>query len=446
MAGRRAWYLYGLWFCFTGLWCGGVFWGGFAAALHWVGDQRPWRLLWLASLLWPLGVEWLRTQVAWGFHWTLLGNLAADFPWLRQLAALGGVWLLSALIVMANVAIYVLLFRRHAPRFWITPAITAAVIAVAVAGGFAHVRALEDIEPQFDVAALQLSQDSYSQFDYTAFGMDKHYLRLTKQAYERFPGRFDMLVLPESIGFGGVSLDGTRSEALPGKPVSTIEQWMTALTPLLPDPNSILVFGIDTVEQGRDRNSALVMDNTGPVGWYHKRGLVPFAEYQPRLTGLVDLSGASQFHAGVDATPIAVGGLKLGLFICQEILFPELIRESTSSGATLLVSVGNDGVFSDPAVALVHAKLAQVRATETGRYLVRSMKTGVSAIVSPSGKVLAQIPSDKVGMIVFKVAPLEHMTPYVRFGDWPLILFGLGLGVFVLRRPRDLPFGATVGR
>jgi len=38
------------------------------------------------------------------------------------------------------------------------------------------------------------------------------------------------------------------------------------------------------------------------------------------------------------------------------------------------------------------------------------------------------------------------MTPYVRFGDWPLILFGLGLGVFVLRRPRDLPFGATVGR
>lgn len=129
----------------------------------------------------------------------------------------------------------------------------------------------------------------------------------------------------------------------------------------------------------------------------------------------------------------------LGGFICQEVLFPSLIRQSVLEGATILVSGGNDGVFANPAVAQVHADAAQIRAVETGRYLVRAMKTGISAIIDPQGREQARSRSSEPALLLGMISPHQGMTPYVRFGDWLLWVAGLviaGIWVGQSRRPR----------
>ena len=62
------------------------------------------------------------------------------------------------------------------------------------------------------------------------------------------------------------------------------------------------------------------------------------------------------------------------------------------------------------------------RAAETGRYLLRAMKTGVSAIIDPTGREIASAPVMKNGMLVSNVSARAELTPYVRFGDWPIPL------------------------
>jgi apolipoprotein N-acyltransferase len=126
-----------------------------------------------------------------------------------------------------------------------------------------------------------------------------------------------------------------------------------------------------------------------------------------------------------------------GTFICQEVLIPSLLRRSVLDGAEILVSGGNDGVFASPAVAAAHAAVARIRAVESGRYVLRAMKTGVSAIISPTGEEITRSTSAETALLKGQVEARRHLTPYVRFGPWPLWLsVAVILGALVLRLPR----------
>ena len=99
----------------------GGMWALFAVALKKMWQDRPWRLIWMAPTLW-VALEWIRVQLYWRFHWAVFGNTAADFPAIRQAAALGGPWLLSLLIVAVNCAVFLLLFGARPRRRNILPA------------------------------------------------------------------------------------------------------------------------------------------------------------------------------------------------------------------------------------------------------------------------------------------------------------------------------------
>ena len=200
-----------------------------------------------------------------------------------------------------------------------------------------------------------------------------------------------------------------------------------------------LILGTDTVEKGQVYNSMVAFTSRGISGWYHKRRLVPFAERTPRLWP-GSPRGGLQYSSGNDPRPISVSGLDLGVLICQEVLFPSLVRESVRAGATVLVSGGNDGVFANRAVAEVNARAAQLRAVESGRYLVRAMKTGITAVVDPTGTEVARSQSDGPTVILAKVEPLEDSTPYTCFGDWVVLVVAAGAMAawLVARRGRHI--------
>jgi apolipoprotein N-acyltransferase len=107
----------------------------------------------------------------------------------------------------------------------------------------------------------------------------------------------------------------------------------------------------------------------------------------------------------------------LGVSICYEAIFPGLARDFVRSGAELLVNVTNDGWYGRTSAPFQHLAMARLRAVETGRYLVRAANTGITAVVDPRGRVLAETSLFSETALVADVAWTRETTPYVQLGD-----------------------------
>ncbi len=432
----------------TGLWIGvsawiGFYWGLFARGLAWLARGNVLRMAWLAPALVVLLPEWLRALMVFDSTWGFLGNTVVPVPGILQLAALGGVSLLSGLVVLVNVAVLALLMPGpRAQRRWL-PAGVAALMVVGGIGGLLWSRSLPSIVPEGEgiaVAALQYHQEHYRASDYTSVGLEKAYLQLMHQAAQGELGDIDLLVLPESISYVPMSLDGSHKSDIPDEAQQSTENWQAAMRWVMgySDKPFHLVFGMDTIEKGELHNTMVFWNREGLKGHYHKQGLVPFGEYQPPLLKALGLRGRVQYTSGTQSRIVDLDGLKVGSFICQEVVEPQLLRRSVLDGAQLLASGGNDGVFTHPAVTEVNAMLARLRAVETGRYIVRAMKTGVSAVIAPTGEELRSSPGSEPFVAISRVKALDSITPYVRFGDWVVGLAALLMLGGVVRRLRPL--------
>jgi apolipoprotein N-acyltransferase len=158
---------------------------------------------------------------------------------------------------------------------------------------------------------------------------------------------------------------------------------------------------------------------------YHKMRLVPFGEYVPiesvlTLGGrysarVVDAVGA--FTPGTEYAIGEVEGHRLGVSICYEAIFPDLLREFTVRGADLLVNITNDGWYGRTSAPHQHFAMAVFRAVENGKYLVRAANTGITAVVDPRGRVLERTELFERRAIVRDVPIVPGTTFYGRHGD-----------------------------
>ncbi|HSN24047.1 MAG TPA: apolipoprotein N-acyltransferase, partial [Methylomicrobium sp.] len=90
--------------------------------------------------------------------------------------------------------------------------------------------------------------------------------------------------------------------------------------------------------------------------------------------------------------------------------------------AAYLVNVTNDGWFGNSIEPYQHLQIARMRAMETGRFLLRSTNTGVTAVIGPDGKIISQAPLFKATVLTETITPMGGMTPYASSGDKPVIL------------------------
>ena len=413
--------LNGLWFVVSAF--VGVFWGAFCLALSKLSRGSLLRMALFAPPLLILLPEWLRSLAVWDFQWGFLGNAAIDVPGILQLGALGGVWLLSWIVVLVNLAVLALISPEHPQQRWMLPAVVTGMALAAVGGGLwwsGSVPSRLSSSEGIPVAALQFHQKRYTANDYSAVGLEKAYLGLIAQAARGDLGEIELLVLPESISYVPLSIDGSRKAGIPDEAHRSLADWQRELGGALEagERRFDVILGTDTIERGHLHNTMVFWSREGLVGGYHKQGLVPFAEYQPALLGTLGIRGRVQYSPGTDSRLVTLGDIKIGTFICQEVLIPKYLRRTVRDGAQLLISGGNDGVFIDPAVAQVHAKLARLRAVESGRYIVRAMKTGISAVIAPNGQELRASPGSEPFVAISRVKAMNAVTPYVRFGDW----------------------------
>ena len=160
---------------------------------------------------------------------------------------------------------------------------------------------------------------------------------------------------------------------------------------------------------------------------YYKRHLVPFGEYLPFdkwLRPVLDLMKIpmSDFIPGDNTKPVVYAADEIiGVSICYEDVFGEEVIAALPE-ATILVNISNDAWFGNSIAPHQHLQMARMRALETGRYMLRATNTGISAIINEKGVIIASSPQFIPHVTSDNVKTFEGLTPYARFGNWPVIV------------------------
>jgi apolipoprotein N-acyltransferase len=194
---------------------------------------------------------------------------------------------------------------------------------------------------------------------------------------------------------------------------------------------STVLLGILRTDPESQRDQNIVVALTTPMQTYVKRHLVPFGEYFPvppfirswmRLMNLpyTDIMPGAANQPLLDAV-----GQRIAVTICYEDVFgAEQLRYLPD--ATLLVDVSNDAWFGDSIAPHQHLQIAQVRAAEAGRYLLRATNTGMTAVIDDGGRVEQTLPQFKPAVLKATVRGFDGATPYARVGNWLVVLLALG--------------------
>jgi len=181
---------------------------------------------------------------------------------------------------------------------------------------------------------------------------------------------------------------------------------------------------------GEPRNSSLLVRADGTTGKrYDKRHLVPFGEYVPLPAWFEHLAGVGKLVQGVGdfipgSAPVLFhldgpdGAHAFSTLICYESIFPALARQDVRLGAQWLVNQSDDSWYGASSAAAQGLMMAQVRAMENRRWLLRDTNDGITAVIDPYGRITAQLPRFAAAALEAGFSPETRLTLYTRYGDW----------------------------
>ena len=359
---------------------------------------------WVAPFVWPL-FEFVLAQGEVAFPWRPLGGTMTPWVPFIQPAALGGVYLVSAWLVLVNLLAWRLLYR---PRRLVTACALALVLLAPLLYSAARVR---PNRPWFRVAVLQPDVSPLDKGDRESRErIQADLIRMTADAAARHP---DLIVYPETATLVDVTRSPTIGRAIRGL-VDSLGIEIVTGTPL------------QDVARGTWHNGAVVLrpGQDSVRQRHYKLRLVPFSEkipYSDRLPLLRRIIGTADmgnWDIGHDRVVFDWSGGTLSCLICYEAIFPDLSRSFARLGARLLVAVTNDGWFGRLPGASQHAELAVMRAVENGIPMVRSANNGSSFVVDPYGRILCRTPLFSREILHATVPQPICPTPYRRYGDW----------------------------
>ncbi|MEU9156853.1 apolipoprotein N-acyltransferase [Streptomyces sp. NPDC048417] len=389
-----------------------------------------------AVLVLPSGwlmVELVRSWQGLGGPWGMLGATQWQVTPALRLASVGGVWLLSFLVVAVNVALTVLVCVREAR----VPAVASLVATAAATSAAWAWSPRPDVDGHVRIAVVQPGI-----VDGTDSG-DRRFAReeqLTRQLAGQRP---DLIVWGES----SVGYDlGDRPD---------LARRIAALSR---ETGADILVNVDARRSDRPGiyKSSLLVGADGPTGdRYDKMRLVPFGEYIPARSLLgwatsVGKAAGEDRRRGTEQVVMNVGhGLRIGPMVCFETAFPDMSRHLAQDGAEVLIGQTSTSSFQHSWAPEQHASLAALRAAETGRTMVHATLTGVSAVYGPDGQRLGPwLGTDASRAQVYEVPIARGVTPFVRYGDWTvdgalLVLAGFclseGLRAVRLRRSAAEP-------
>ena len=368
--------------------------------------------------LW-VGLEALRGVLFTGFPWLSLGFSQID-TWLSGWAPVVGVLGVSWFVVVTVGVVLYCFYGVKSPR----RVLSVVLLLVAWAGGFW----LNDVnwtKPAGEPIKVALLQGNIPQeikwlrsFRQINNGV---YLDMTRQQVD-----VDLVVWPET--------------AVPAFFHSVQGSLIPVLKREADDHQMDIILGLPVMPGGDSQYYNGLHSVRYPKEFYLKRHLVPLGEYMPLkpfstiILGFLDIP-LSDFSAGNNEQKLLTGG---GYPFASSICYEDVFQQTSIDGlpeAAYLVNVSNDTWFGDTIAPYQHLQMARMRALESGRYLLRSTNTGITAIVDPSGQITRQAPMFKRFSLTGEITPLKGATPFVQGGWWWfLILIAVMIVISFLKR------------
>jgi apolipoprotein N-acyltransferase len=347
-------------------------------------------------------VEWVRGWFLTGFPWLSLGYSQTG-TWMASIAPVLGVYGISALLLVGAGALVTLAMgsRREQRLAGIVLVLTWAVPLSLRGVAWTHAAAAP-----VSVAIVQgaIPQNEKWQATHRDDQLDT-YRDLTRSVLGA-----QVIVWPEA--------------ALPDI-AQNLKDYLLARYHEAMARQSALVIGVlREASNGDYFNSVLTLGARSD--WYDKMHLVPFTEAMPgpawarHWLEVLNLPYLGFAYGAADQPPLAAGGLILLPAICYDDAYGTSNLHMLPA-ANALVTVTNDGWFGHSTARYLHLQIAQMRSLETGRYLLRAANDGISAIIAPDGRVVAQAPGFVPAVLRGTVVPMVGMPPFARFGNWLII-------------------------
>lgn len=365
----------------------------------------------LFACLWT-SLEWWQAHSGWsGVPWARLSLGQAEMVPVLQSASVFGAYVVTFLIVAVNGLLAYLLL--HPSKRLLCGGLAAGLFLGNIAFGTVRMATMTEDGPTLRVAAIQGNQSS---LEYWGLGTMSEVMEvygdLSRAAAE---AGAELIVWPETCIPANIDRSGW------------VYDYVTELSAECGVP---ILCGLFTrVEEGSDAdyNSivAALPDGTVHGTVYNKRNPVPFGEFVPfralittLIPPLAEINTlAEDIPAGEDSVVFDLDVGRIGPLICFDSIYERNALDSIKNGAALLAVSTNDSWFQDSRGVWMHHAQSQLRAIETGRYVVRAANTGVSSVISNRGEVLESLGALKTGYVLEEVRLSERVTVYSVIGN-----------------------------
>lgn len=352
---------------------------------------------------WTL-MEWLRSWVLTGFPWLLLGEAHVDTPLagiIPIFGVLGASWLSMAITGI------LLLTLISSVRTGIVSLLAIAAI-LGLSQALLSIRWTAPSSAPLTVSLVQanISQDTKWQPGYFLDTLDL-YRTLTQAHWDS-----DIIIWPET--------------AVPAVFHQVNEAYFRPLTAEADENHADLLLGTFYHDEASGKTYNSIVRLAQQPAFYHKRHLVPFGEYFPLrmlLSWMMKyiVIPMSDLSSGEGRPLIRLDDYSIGVSICYEDAYGNEVIEALPE-ANLLVNVSNDAWFGESLAPHQHLQIARLRALESGRYLLRSTNTGISAVIAPNGEIVAQSPQFETHVLTVAVKAHNGLTPYARWENWGMVM------------------------
>lgn len=368
-------------------------------AALWVGRE-----LFVGS--WPYG----------GFPWARIGMSQAESP-LAPISSWLGVSGLSFLMVLL-VAMLIEVVRLRAWRRPVRVLAPAALVVVLLFTPLFPTSSTGSLR----IAAVQGNGPTGYFDDREPFSVIQAQTDATAPLYGE---DVDLLVWPE----GSLDGDPFQNDALARR--------MTLITNRIDAP---LLANAATGRDGLYFNTSMLWTSNGTATQTHdKRHPVPFGEYVPDrafYNAIVpDLIGLIQreYTPGSNPPIMDVDGVLVGLAICFDVIYDDVIWEGIGDGAQVLVFQTNNADFRGTDENLQQLAFARMRAIETGRSVVNVSTVGTSQVIRADGTTVTSLDAGEAGAMLEDVELRSGLTAGVVLGPWiQMVLLWGGLGALGL--------------
>ena len=376
----------------------------------------------MMPVLW-VAFEYLFTSTMTALPWLffLLGYSQWNHPGVLQLASVTGVFGVSFLIMLVNSG----LAHAVTQRRWVPACVAIGLTALVCGVGWQRVQTLSS-EGALKVAVLQGNVDPRQKLDPASGDALAHlYLDLSRTA-----------------GSAGADLVIWTESAIPW-PIRDDDDLIRAALDTTGSSGACHLIGApveSTAQPGTYQNAALMVQPDGRItGLYGKRRPLKLAETGVRLPGA---SRETKLHpsqadyvAGLRPNVLRGARLAVGITICNENFYPDLVRTAVREGAELLVNMTNDGWFRWNTPLRQHFMLNPLRAVESGLPTVVANNVGMSAIIDPFGRQQHRSAMREATCLVGHVSRRSGRTLYASIGNLFAQLCLVGSIAMVLAKP-----------